>query len=177
MSLRLRPALCRLTRDLRGRLEGLSRVVQEVKDTMRGRAPETLSSLEQAGLLHYLRVFYAGVEDILLRIVAEVDCFSFSGKEWGRELLWRMTLDLPRVRPAILSPALFARLEAYRTFTAHARLPYGPLAPAPEQLFDLVLSLPDIYAGFAAEIETLLDYLWRTAECEDAEGQTVVGRE
>ncbi|MEW5762823.1 MAG: hypothetical protein AB1776_06460 [Bacillota bacterium] len=163
MNLRACPALCRLTEELRGRLKDMARVVQEVNRALDGRAAETLSPLEKAGLLYYLQAFYAGVEDILLRIVAEVDRFSFPGQDLGRELLRRMTLEVPRVRPAVLDTGLFRRLEAYRTFTAEARRLRGIPAPAP--VFALVVDLPDVYAAFAAQVEMFLDHLWRAGEC------------
>lgn len=177
MSLRLDPALCRLTEDVRARLEGLGRVVLEISRAVHGRDPASLSGLEQAGLFHCLQVFYAGVEDILLRIMAEVDRFSFHGAaDWSRELLRRMRQDLPRVRPAVLSPELFERLDACRAFTASTRRCAALQVPDAAHLFALVADLSDLYASFAAQVEGLLDYLWRAGECEEREGRGAAGR-
>ncbi|HAG06774.1 MAG: Uncharacterized protein XD69_0003 [Clostridia bacterium 62_21] len=166
MILRSRPALCRLTKELQEQLECLGRVASQVGAAVRGRSPTAFSSLEQAGLLHYVQSFYAGVEDILLRVLAEVDHFASGDRNWGKEVLRRMAQDLPGVRPAVLSRPLYERLDACRTFCAGARL-FGDARPVAQELLAMALELPDIHAAFAAEVETFLDYLWRAGECPE----------
>lgn len=116
--------------------------------------------------MHYVQSFYAGVEDILLRVLAEVDHFASGDRNWGKEVLRRMAQDLPGVRPAALSRPLYERLDGYRRFWAGAGL-FGDARPVTQELFVMALELPDIHAAFAAEVEAFLDYLWRAGECPE----------
>ena len=62
-----------------------------------------------------LETFYTGNERILARVATTLGDLP-SGQAWHRTLLEDATLDIPKVRPRILSLAAARGLEAYLAF-------------------------------------------------------------
>jgi len=50
-----------------------------------------------------LHGFYAGIERIFELIAKRIDDSLPSGENWHRELLKQMTIDIKKVRPAVIS--------------------------------------------------------------------------
>ncbi|MEW6750461.1 MAG: hypothetical protein AB1505_05720 [Candidatus Latescibacterota bacterium] len=64
----------------------------------------------------YLQQYYTGIEGALLRVAEDLDGSVPSGEEWHRYLLEQIALDIPQVRPALLTPVLRGHLDALRRF-------------------------------------------------------------
>jgi hypothetical protein len=80
------------------------------------------SEMELAALAAVLHSFYTGLENILKRVVVELDQEPIGGEAWHRDLLSRMTKPRPG-RSALLSSALHDALLDYlgfRHFFRHA---------------------------------------------------------
>ena len=63
-----------------------------------------------------LHSFYSGLEHLFELIAIELDGGTLGGADWHIELLRQMTLDLPPVRPPVLSKESAAKLDEYRKF-------------------------------------------------------------
>ncbi len=72
-----------------------------------------------------LQSFYTGVERILEAIAREIDGALPSGEGWHRQLLEQMCLDLPEVRPPVISESTRTRLDEFRRFRHVVRSIYA----------------------------------------------------
>lgn len=64
----------------------------------------------------YLHHFYTGIEAIFERISRNIDGGAGKAGDWHRELLRSMTLEIPGLRPRVISPELMDELDEYRRF-------------------------------------------------------------
>jgi hypothetical protein len=72
-----------------------------------------------------LHDFYSGLERIFQQIASAVDGSLPSSSEWHRELLIQMNLDLPDVRPPVLSNEITKDLDEYLRFRHVVRNVYA----------------------------------------------------
>jgi len=68
-----------------------------------------------------LHSFYNGLERVMELVALEMDGGTLGGEAWHAELLRQMALELPSVRPAMLSPDTGQRLDEYRKFRHRVR--------------------------------------------------------
>jgi len=73
----------------------------------------------------YLHHFYTGVEAIFERISKAFDGGQSFGGDYQRELLRSMTLEIPDVRPPIITKDLWDELDEFRRFRHMFRHAYG----------------------------------------------------
>jgi hypothetical protein len=89
---------------IRKEVDNLERLVARAKramDTARGNPQDMDLYIDSASL--NLHDVYSGLERVFKQIAATVDGNVPSSPEWHRELLEQMGLDLPQVRPPVLS--------------------------------------------------------------------------
>lgn len=87
--------------------------------------PEQPSELEIAGLGKYVHDFYNGAERIFERIAVALGEELPRGERWHVELLEQMQREAEGRRPAVVDPALGARLWKYLSFRHRFRHLYG----------------------------------------------------
>ena len=63
-----------------------------------------------------LHGFYSGVERLFKKIAGTIDGTMPEGANWHQELLTQMSIEVPGVRPAVISLELKEKLEEYRGF-------------------------------------------------------------
>ena len=63
-----------------------------------------------------LHDFYTGLELIFSKIATVVDGNMPAGREWHRDLLIQMNLDIAKTRPRVISMATIEKLDEYRRF-------------------------------------------------------------
>jgi hypothetical protein len=68
------------------------------------------------GVALNLHGFYSGLEKIFEKIAATIDGSVPTAANWHQELLAQMCMDIPGVRPAVISGELRDLLEDYRGF-------------------------------------------------------------
>lgn len=68
-----------------------------------------------------LEAWYSGVERVFRAIATKIDGAMPTGEHWHIELLARMSLAIPAVRPAVISEEVLGYLDTYRTFRHAAR--------------------------------------------------------
>ena len=68
------------------------------------------------GVALNLHGFYSGLERVFERIALAIDGSVTSGANWHRELLNQMSIEVPGIRPAVISVGLRKDLESYLGF-------------------------------------------------------------
>ena len=91
-----------------------------------------------------LHNFYSGLERIFSLIAKEIDGKIIETPDWHKELLLQMSIEIPYVRPAIISKELREKLENYRAFRHVVRNIYA-YKLKPEKIKDLITNLPIIW--------------------------------
>ena len=98
-----------------------------------------------------LHDFYTGIEKIFESIAKEVDNRIPLGEEWHSELLRQMTLDIPGLRPPVITASTEKKLREYLGFRHLFRKRYG-FELDWQKLKKLLLGLPQIRTHLENEI-------------------------
>jgi hypothetical protein len=93
----------RLAAAIRAEIDRRASVVAEAEQALRDFAKETPSMRELRGIGDIVHDFYTGIERIFEKIAPELNGGVPAGTAWHRELLENMTLDLPGVRPPVIT--------------------------------------------------------------------------
>ena len=105
-----------------------------------------------------LHDIYSGVERILKQIAATVDGNLPASPEWHRDLLEQMGLDLPQVRPPVLSNESIINLDEYLRFRHVVRNVYT-FSLDPERVGRLVKELGPVYDQLRQELFMFAQFL------------------
>lgn len=140
--------------DERARVAGLLAEFEHAAARLADPSAETLVVYGAAALLES---FYTGMERALARIAATIGAQP-SGSSWHRDLLTSMTLDVPELRPAVLTRTTAAALDPFLAFRHRFRNLY---------VFDLergpMLTLlergEDAWRRFDADLEAFVQVL------------------
>jgi len=109
-----------------------------------------------------LHGFYSCLERILEKLASSIDGTVPSGANWHQELLEQMSLEVPNVRPAVISSELKELLEDYLGFRHVVRNVYtfhlkpeklAPLVGNIGQTMDLVTIEMEAFSKFLAHTE------------------------
>ncbi len=107
-----------------------------------------------------LHDFYTGIEKIFESIAKEVDGGIPMGEGWHSELLHQMTLDIPGLRPPVISSDTEKKLREYLGFRHLFRKRYG-FELDWEKLKRLFLKMPHVLSHLEEELSLFfktLDY-------------------
>ncbi len=107
--------------------------------------------------------FYNSCERLFRRVSTQVNGSSYLGDVWEKELLFRMTVAVPGVRPRVISEELAAELDEYLSFRHVFRNIYG-FELKGDRLARLSERLEGVARRFEQEIETFLAALDDVAE-------------
>jgi len=105
-----------------------------------------------------LHDFYTGIEKIFESIAKEVDSRLPLGEEWHSELLHQMTLDIPGLRPPVITTHTGKKLREYLGFRHLFRKRYG-FELDWKKLKKLLLGMPPIRSNLESEIEKFFEAL------------------
>jgi len=108
-----------------------------------------------AGILHD---FYTGIEKIFQRIATEMDGEIPKGEDWHIDLLKRMAISLPQIRPEVIGEKLARELEEYLRFRHLFRNIYG-FGLRWERIDTLAKALPKILKKFEAALQKFFQFL------------------
>ncbi|MGI6649362.1 MAG: hypothetical protein ACOX5W_09980 [Bacillota bacterium] len=103
------------------------------------------------GIGSVLHDFYVSVENIFKLIAREIDDKVPTGDNWHKELLNQMLLNIPEIRPALVSRPTGLKLEEFRAFRHVFRNVYG-FNLAGDRLFALLRKFPETAEQFEQEI-------------------------
>jgi len=147
-----------LIAELQSDLEAVEKVAEEIHPAFRDQKT-SFSSLELAGIAHLLENFYTAVEDAMLRIASRVDKSLPTGEKWHKDLLHRMTLRIPEVRPSVFNHQLFEVLDEYRRFRHRSRHVYRSPIPEWSKMKHLVENLNNNLIEIKRQLKLFLDFL------------------
>ena len=99
--------------------------------------------------------FYNCCERVFRRIGAEINGASYGGDAWHKELLFRMTVALPEIRPRVISDDLAADLDEFLSFRHVFRNIYG-FELKGDRVTRLGSRLDGVARRFETEIEAFL---------------------
>ncbi|MBM4329812.1 MAG: hypothetical protein FJ117_01080 [Deltaproteobacteria bacterium] len=105
-----------------------------------------------------LHDFYTGIEKIFESIAKEVDKRLPVGEEWHSELLHQMTLDIPGLRPQVITARMEKKLREYLGFRHLFRKRYG-FELDWQKLKKLLLAMPQIRSSLDNEIGKFFEAL------------------
>lgn len=109
-----------------------------------------------------LHGFYSGVEQIFEDIARTIDGGLPSGGEWHTSLLRQMTVEMGKLRPAVIRADTRQCLDEYRGFRHIVRNLYAfNLRPA--RLYELVNDAPTCLASLTTDLLAFADFLEKTS--------------
>lgn len=103
------------------------------------------------GVAGMLQDYYSGVERIFKRLAVEVDERLPKGESWHKSLLDQMKIEIPGVRPAIVSGSTYEKLDDLRGFRHRVGNIYG-FNLIPERVLSQLLALPDLHSSLEGDI-------------------------
>jgi hypothetical protein len=114
------------------------------------------------GVALNLHGFYSGVERIFEDIARTIDGGLPSGAEWHTSLLRQMTVEIGKLRPAVIRMETRQSLDEYRGFRHIVRNVYAfNLHPA--RLNELALAVSDCLSSLTIDLLAFADFLEKTA--------------
>jgi len=112
------------------------------------------------GVAKVLHDFYLACERLLGHVAAELGGLPVEGAGWHRQLLDDATLEIPNVRPAVLSEAAARLLDPFLRFRHRFRTLYAFDLEA-EPLRELLSRLPAAHTAVRQDVERFLAFLDR----------------
>jgi hypothetical protein len=101
---------------------------------------------------------YSGLERIFKQIAATVDGNVPGESDWHRQLLQQMGLNLPKMRPPVLTEHAIARLDEYLRFRHVVRNVYT-FSFDPERVGRLATEMEDVLTQIRQELLAFADFL------------------
>jgi len=155
--------LRRLAAEIRVESEMVERVVSDIGQGAALAGRRGLSFLEIRGLADLLHDFYTGIEKVFRRIAPELNGGLPEGDAWHRQLLDNMAMEIPTVRPAVISKTTAASLDEFLRFRHLFRNVYGFELDG-ERVVRLCAQVPAAWATVREEFRAFLGFLEQLAE-------------
>lgn len=149
-----------LAAEIRQELSGLTRLAEEIPGTWeRGRdmpGEDRRAYVESTALR--LHNFYTACERIFEKVAGEINGGVPHTPDWHLRLLRTMTVEVPGVRPQVLSRELAEHLTEYLRFRHVVRNIYG-FELHEEKIAPLVHGLPQVSRDLQDQVHELLSFL------------------
>lgn len=158
--MRDRRSFLTLAAEIRQELGSLERLAAEIPATWsKGRSlPEAERGPYVESTALKLHNFYTACERIFETIAGEVNGAVPHTPDWHLRLLRTMTVDVPRVRPRVLTPELAERLTELLRFRHVVRNIYG-FELHEEKIDPLVQESGEAWRDLRAQVEEFVAYL------------------
>ncbi len=117
-----------------------------------------MPSLFLRGKASIFHDFYCGAERIFKKIAAELNGGVPAGESWHQELLNDMKLDLPRLRPPVISAETHKLLLDFLSFRHKFRNIYG-FELELDKIAGIERKFPEAHTKFKADLETFLVFV------------------
>lgn len=102
--------------------------------------------------------FYSGLERLFEKIASTIDGSVPEGTNWHQELLTQMSIEIPGIRSAVISPELKEMLEEFRGFRHVVRNVYT-YHFNPEKLTALIEKIDPTAEKIRIELTAFADFL------------------
>jgi len=104
-----------------------------------------------------LHSFYTGTERVFKVIARQIDYSEPSGENWHRQLLEQMSVEVPDVRPALISSFVRVELDELRRFRHVVRSIYAYKLEA-KPVLELANKMPVVWQNFKQEIRQSINW-------------------
>jgi hypothetical protein len=150
-----------LAQEIKNELKNVERVVERTSKVWAQRKKVSIDQdvyVESATL--NLQSFYTGVERLFQLIAERLDQELPSGKHWHTDLLPQISLDLPGLRPPVITATTRNLLAEYRSFRHRIRNIYSYHID-PQKVGVLVIELPKTYTAVQSDLDQFLKFWTR----------------
>lgn len=154
----VRVRFTRLAAAVRLEMGRLRSIVAEAEEALTDFATDTPRLRELRGVGDIVHDFYTGIERIFEKIAPELNGGVPAGPASHRELLDNMTLDLPQVRPAVITRATAGLMAEFLRFRHLFRNLYGFELEWP-RLHPLLTRLPTAWRALEDDLRRFLEFL------------------
>lgn len=148
----------RIAAEIRKDLLELEEVMKDAIEALKDFNNREPSSIELRGLAALIHDYYTGVETIFERIGSEINGGIPSGFDWHKKLLDDMSLDIPKVRPAVLRKETVESLSELLRFRHVFRHSYGHKLNK-DKVMQLLKNLKKVHSSFQKDISQFLKFL------------------
>jgi len=131
------------------------KLLEKEKNGLFKRKPSNYFLRAGGSILH---VFYTGIEKIFENIAKEIDQRVPMGEERHSELLHQMTLDIPGLRPPVITAHTEKKLREYLGFRHLFRKRYG-FELDWEKMKRLLVKIPQVLSNLEKEVEVFFKTL------------------
>lgn len=146
-----------LSAKIKADLVDLERVVARA-ELILDKAVQTDDDAYLDGLALNLHGFYAGAEHIFEAIARTVDGNVPDDPNWHQSLLRQMMVEIPTIRPSVISEPTYQCLEGYRSFRHIVRNVYT-FNLRGSRLKELAMGLPSCFAHLASDLNQFAEVL------------------
>lgn len=162
--MRTKEQIVTLIAEIEAELKQLARLRESILDTERKKKERTEDKdiYEESEALK-LHNFYTACEHIFEEITTTLNAEIPQNAGWHKRLLRLMTLEIPGVRPAVVSTELYNKLEEYLRFRHVIRNIYAFELDS-IKLQALIDSFEDVYNHFIKDIHSFIAFLRSLAE-------------
>lgn len=143
-------------------MKALAITVQEAKKKAEEFGGIVPDSFDLRGIGSLLHDFYTAIEDVFEIIVSDVNGAELDSMDRHKRLLATMSMEIPGVRPAVVSEELAHRLGDYLRFRHVFRNVYGHLLDW-KRLKPLLNGVGPLYGEFQRELGVFREFLVRLA--------------
>lgn len=143
-----------MSSEIEKELEGL----YELRKEMRSIKPSEESIILRRSMGSILHDFYNCCERIFKKIVIDINGRHEDTERWHKVLLFKMTIPIKGVRPAMISEELAAELDEYLSFRHVFRNIYGYELRG-DRIIYLVKKFDKVAERFIKETRMFLDFL------------------
>lgn len=158
-----REQILTLAGELGDRVQELNIICRHGKQWLETYSTKTPDILELRALGSILHDFYTVIEDIFELIAGDINGKIPQESRWHKRLLHLMALDIPKLRPAIISKELESELNEYLRFRHLFRNVYGHQLKW-SRMAGLIHNLESVCKNATDEIENFRKFLIRLAE-------------
>jgi hypothetical protein len=131
------------------------RLLDKEKNGLLEKKPSNYILRAAGSILHD---FYTGIEKIFEDVAKEIDRRVPTGEEWHSELIHQMTLDIPGLRPPLISASTEKKLREYLGFRHLFRKRYG-FELDWEKMKRLLITMPQVLLQLEKEIQNFFKTL------------------
>ncbi len=154
-----RMTLIRIRREIEEDMEALERIRSEYQ-SIPEYVPKWIELRTRASLLHD---FYNAIERIFSRIASELNGGVPNTEQWHRDLLRDMSLELPEIRPPVISRELYKAMDPFLRFRHLFRNLYG-FEIEEEKMTDIENRFNEVHERAVDELNRFIDWLRAQAE-------------
>jgi len=162
------PGYILLARRIKDEIPALDRSVKRANDAWQASIKDDTNQkflIDSVAL--NLHSFYAGIERLLERIAEQLEKSLPQSPSWHKELLKQMSMDLPKIRPPVLSPNSVTSLDEFRRFRHVVRNAYSEYLDA-KRIGQLVNQLTKDWKYIQQDLESFAEFLEGVSQADDS---------